>query len=102
MRFNPHIPVSAPNQMHTRIKDVLVLVYDTTSKRSFKDISGIFDAHPRNVITVLVGNKTDLGEQREVQKHEGIELARKLGASLWEVFIPMAAQSKWSIEAGDL
>lgn len=80
-------PVSAPKQMHTKIKDVLVLVYDTTSKRSFEDISGIFDAHeyPRDVITVLVRNKTDLGEQREVQKHEGMELAQKLGASFWEV-----------------
>jgi GTPase SAR1 family protein len=73
--------------MHTKIKDVLALVYDTTSKRSFKDISGIFDAHehPRNIITVLVGNKTDLKEQREVQKHEGMELAHKLGAFFWEV-----------------
>jgi GTPase SAR1 family protein len=54
--------------MHTKIKDVLALVYNTTSKRSFKDISGIFNAykHLRNIIIMLVGNKTDLKEQREV------------------------------------
>jgi GTPase SAR1 family protein len=68
-------------------KDVLVLVYDTTSRQSFQDISGIFNAHRqlRDVIIVLVGNKTDLRQQRQVQHHEGLDLARKLGAHFWEV-----------------
>jgi GTPase SAR1 family protein len=68
-------------------EDVLVLVYDTTSRMSFQDISGIFNAHEqlRDVIIVLVGNKSDLRQQRQVQEHEGVELAHKLGAHFWEV-----------------
>jgi hypothetical protein len=34
---------------------------------------------------VLAGNNTDLGKQQEVQKHEGMELAHKLGTAFWEV-----------------
>jgi len=68
-------------------EDVLVLVYDTTSRMSFQDISGIFNAREqlRDAIIVLVGNKSDLRQQRQVQHEEGVELAHKLGAHFWEV-----------------
>lgn len=73
--------------MHVMSKYVLVLVYDTTSRQSFQDISGIFSAYEqlRDFIIVLVGNKSDLREQRQVQQQEGVELAHNLGAYFWEV-----------------
>jgi hypothetical protein len=54
--------------MYTKIKDVLALIYNTISKRLFKDISDIFNAYEylRNVIIILIKNKIDLKKQREV------------------------------------
>jgi GTPase SAR1 family protein len=68
-------------------RDAVVLVYDTTSRKSFEAIPDLFDPtkHPWDAIVMLVGSKIDRKEQRQVQPEEGMELAKKLGGTFWEV-----------------
>jgi len=49
-------------------KDALIIVYDTTSKTSFTNIPLLFNPneYPPHIITMLVGNKVDKEEQRQV------------------------------------
>jgi GTPase SAR1 family protein len=67
--------------------DALVLVYDTTSRRSFEAIRLLFDPtkHSRDTVIMLVGTKIDGRERREVRQAEGMVLAQKLGGSFSEV-----------------
>nr|XP_046197270.1 EF-hand calcium-binding domain-containing protein 4B-like [Oncorhynchus gorbuscha] len=58
----------------------LMLMYDITSSQSFCDIcywvNCIQEGAPDDVIVILLGNKTDCAElDREVQTHEGVNLA---------------------------
>ena len=57
-----------------------IVVYDITSKRSFEKIASWLDELRENAHTkisiVLVGNKSDLEDSREVQFEEGLALAR--------------------------
>ena len=61
----------------------ILLLYDITNLRTFESVkqwvTQIREEAPRNVIIYLVGNKTDLEEEREVQKEEGEQLAEELG-----------------------
>jgi GTPase SAR1 family protein len=68
-------------------RDAVVLVYDTTSRKSFEAILGLFDPaeHPRDAFIMLVGSKIDRKKQRQVQPEEGMVLAKKLGGTFWEV-----------------
>eukprot|EP00039_Didymoeca_costata_P007262 m.97885 g.97885 ORF g.97885 m.97885 type:complete len:181 (-) comp13615_c2_seq1:3244-3786(-) len=67
--------------------DGWVLVFSVENNRSFGVIRDIYDALcvqiPKPTI-ILVGNKTDLGEKREVTKDEGKQLAASLSASYME------------------
>jgi Ras-related protein Rab-6A len=71
-------------------RDAVVLVYDTTSRKSFKAIPGLFDPtkNSRDAIIMLVGSKIDRQEQRQVQPEEGMVLAQKLGGIFCEVSSP--------------
>ncbi|KAK6321146.1 hypothetical protein J4Q44_G00081220 [Coregonus suidteri] len=60
----------------------LLLIYDITSSQSFCDVrywvNCIQEGAPDDVIVILLGNKTDCAElQREVQTHEGENLAKR-------------------------
>lgn len=66
--------------LYFRGANAALLVYDITSKDSFckaqqwlKDLEREFS--PGEVVVMLVGNKTDLGEEREVTFEDGKEFA---------------------------
>ena len=59
-----------------------IIMFDVTNKKSFENIKKWNEiitrvAHP-NVILILVGNKVDLQDSREVSSEEGMELAQEL------------------------
>ncbi|KAJ3183206.1 Ras- protein Rab-7A [Gaertneriomyces sp. JEL0708] len=66
--------------------DACVLVYDVTNPKSLESLpkwmslfieqSGIPD--PKTFCFIMVGNKTDLREERTVSKREGLDMARRL------------------------
>jgi Ras-related protein Rab-6A len=74
-RFRSLIP------SYIRDSSVAVVVYDVTSAKSFaqtrKWVEDVRSERGTDVIIVLVGNKTDLGERREVTVAQGEEEAKK-------------------------
>lgn len=70
--------------MYYRSAAVAVLVYDVTSKDSLEGLEAwsaeIADKAPHNIKIVVIGNKTDLTEERQVREEEGRELADQLNA----------------------
>eukprot|EP00123_Amoebidium_parasiticum_P012308 comp21269_c0_seq1/m.29009 comp21269_c0_seq1/g.29009 ORF comp21269_c0_seq1/g.29009 comp21269_c0_seq1/m.29009 type:complete len:208 (-) comp21269_c0_seq1:545-1168(-) len=75
-RFRSLIP------SYIRDSSVAVVVYDITNRTSFlqttKWIEDVRTERGNDVIIILVGNKTDLGEKRQVTKEEGEGKAREL------------------------
>lgn len=73
-RFRSLIP------SYIRDSSVAVVVYDVTNKQSFtntqKWIDDVRAERGEDVIIVLVGNKTDLGEKRQVPVDEGEKKAK--------------------------
>uniref|UniRef100_A0A7S3J9M8 Ras-related protein Rab-1 n=1 Tax=Euplotes harpa TaxID=151035 RepID=A0A7S3J9M8_9SPIT len=67
----------------------IIIVYDVTSKDSFDNVrqwmQEIEKFASENVNKLLVGNKSDLEEQREVSYDEGVELAKKYDIPFLEV-----------------
>ena len=65
-----------------------LVVYDITSRDSFNSINSWIEAcknqSPKTIFFVLIGNKSDLEDKREVSKEEGQELADKLGVLFYE------------------
>ena len=76
-RFRSLIP------SYIRDSSVAVVVYDITSKKSFEQtrkwVDDVRGERGSDVIIVLVGNKTDLNEKREVSTQTGEEEAKKGG-----------------------
>jgi small GTP-binding protein len=64
-----------------------ILVYDVTNRKSYENIENwyneIIKASP-NISLILVGNKIDLKDNRDVSNKEGSKLAKKLGLSYIE------------------
>ena len=63
-----------------RQADCCLLIYDITSKKSFEKVKNYFigkikEKCKKNTKVILLGNKTDLEEQREVSQDEGKDLA---------------------------
>lgn len=60
---------------------VAMVVYDITNEESFQHIQNWIkdcrDLAPRTVQLILIGNKTDLEDQRVISKEKGEELARE-------------------------
>lgn len=69
--------------------NVLIFLYDVTHKLSFIEakemISSLHNLAPHNSIKILIGNKSDLEQHREVTKAEGQALAHSFGFSFFEV-----------------
>ena len=65
-----------------------LLVYDISKKESFESIQSWIDdcksSAPETVLMVLVGNKSDLTEERKVSEEEGREFAEKNGLLFFE------------------
>ena len=60
--------------------DAILLVYDIANKNSFAKIKNFYvekikDSCKKNIPILLLGNKTDLEDKRQVTKEEGIQLA---------------------------
>ena len=68
--------------------DGVLLIFDITDKESFKNISNwmndIIDEAGDKMPIVLVGNKYDLGEKRNVSKEEGENAAKKYNIKYFE------------------
>ena len=65
-----------------------LVVYDISNKESFNNISSWIEdcknQSPKTIFMVLVGNKSDLEDKRQVTKEEGQELAEKFGMLFFE------------------
>ena len=72
------------------IKNVqgIILMYDITNKKSFDSIidwiSDVKEINGENFPMILVGNKIDLNESREVTEEMGYELAEKIQIEFFE------------------
>ena len=74
----------ALNNQYYRNADGCLLVYDITNMDSFKEIKDYYlrqikDQCKKNIKIVLLGNKTDLENERKVSSEEGINLAVENG-----------------------
>mmetsp|Transcript_26251 Transcript_26251/g.29225 ORF Transcript_26251/g.29225 Transcript_26251/m.29225 type:complete len:182 (+) Transcript_26251:48-593(+) len=73
---------SAMREAYIRNGDGFILMYSITERQSFEEMPELFETIYRvrdteNVPIVLVGNKVDLEEDRQVTTEEGKELAQK-------------------------
>jgi len=69
--------------------DGAIIVYDVSNKKSFESVenwvSAIQHANPDGGVSLLVvGNKNDLGEERQITRQQGQDLAKKVGAPFIE------------------
>ena len=67
----------------------IIVLYDITDEISFEHIKNwmidIDKFAKQGVLKVLIGNKTDLEEQRKVTKDAGVSLSNKYGIKFFEV-----------------
>ena len=92
-----------------------LIVYDISSKDSFNNVSTWVDdcknQSPKTIFLVLVGNKSDLNDKRQVTFEEGQELANKYemmffetsakdGINVEEIFATSAKEISKKIDAG--
>lgn len=92
-RFRSLIP------SYIRDSSVAVVVYDITNRASFlntsKWIEDVRNERGNDVIIVLVGNKTDLTDRRQVSVEEGEDKSTKEGI----MFIESSAKAGFNIKA---
>jgi Ras-related protein Rab-6A len=92
-RFRSLIP------SYIRDSSVAVVVYDITNRASFlntsKWIEDVRNERGNDVIIVLVGNKTDLAERRQVSVEEGEDKSTKDGV----MFIESSAKAGFNIKS---
>jgi len=77
-----------------------LLVYNITSRPTFEEVSNLYDKILRTKDTdkvpiVLVGNKCDLKDERQVKYEEGQALAKQWGCPFYET----SAKKKYNNEA---
>mmetsp|Transcript_33882 Transcript_33882/g.44690 ORF Transcript_33882/g.44690 Transcript_33882/m.44690 type:complete len:214 (+) Transcript_33882:140-781(+) len=75
-------------QQYYRNSDGCLVVFDVTSRRSFENVSQWIEnakvfSYNGNMVTMLVGNKTDL-DSREVEWKEADEFAQSIGVTYME------------------
>jgi len=91
-RFRSLIP------SYIRDSSVAVVVYDIANRNSFINCSKWIDdvraERGGNVIIVLVGNKTDLAERREVSTEEGEQKAKEFNT----MFIETSAKAGYNVK----
>ena len=92
-RFRSLIP------SYIRDSSVAVVVYDISNRASFLNtatwIEDVRNERGNDVIIVLVGNKTDLSDRRQVSVEEGEDKANKDGI----MFIETSAKAGYNIKA---
>ena len=72
------------SKMYTRNSLGAVLVYDITMRSSFERIRRIFSILEPDTSIMLLGNKSDLTDYREVTKEEGQNFASEMGIRFME------------------
>jgi len=91
-RFRSLIP------SYIRDSSVAVVVYDITNRNSFsavfKWIDDVRAERGNDVIIVLVGNKTDLSDKRQVSTEEGEKKAKELEV----MFIETSAKAGYNVK----
>lgn len=91
-RFRSLIP------SYIRDSSVAVVVYDISSLKSFQNtrkwVDDVRGERGQDVIIVLVGNKTDLDNKREVTVQMGEEEAKRCGALFVETSAKLGANVK--------
>ena len=59
----------------------IILAYDITRKKTFENIQNWYDEmleeNHKEIPTILIGNKSDMKEKREISKEQGEEMAKK-------------------------
>jgi len=92
-RFRSLIP------SYIRDSSVAVVSYDITSRASFlntsKWVEDVRAERGQDVVIMLVGNKTDLGDRRQVSIEEGEDKAKQEGI----MFIETSAKAGYNIKA---
>ncbi|KAG5419280.1 RHB1 [Candida metapsilosis] len=83
---------SMMNEKHLVGVHGYLLVYSVTSRQSFELVEFIRDKilnsiGNENIPMILIGNKRDLTHQRQVEQHEGAELARKFKCQFLETSV---------------
>ncbi len=65
-----------------------IITFDLTNKESFENVRKWYDIIDKvtepNIILILVGNKVDLEDERQVSTEEGLSLAKELGVYYME------------------
>jgi len=84
-----HEDFSAVRDQYMRDGEGFMFVYSITHAVSFKAIRSLYEHALRikdldKVPAVLIGNKSDLENEREVSKEQGEELAREFGCQFME------------------
>eukprot|EP00128_Syssomonas_multiformis_P000087 Colp12_sorted_trinity150504_noHs@27414 len=91
-RFRSLIP------SYIRDSSVAVVVYDITNRTSFQQttkwIDDVRTERGNDVIIMLVGNKTDLGDKRQVSIEEGEAKAKELNV----MFIETSAKAGYNVK----
>ena len=83
------IDYRAINKIFMKNTDIALIVYDITNKKSFEELSDWINSVKdssinKNVIFGIAANKSDLYEQRVVNKKEGEEFAKNNNALFFE------------------
>ena len=77
---------AANSLIYRKHVDGIVLMYDITSKMSFDGLNFWIENVDTNTMTIIViGNKADISERREVSEQEGKAYANSINASFFEV-----------------
>ena len=77
-------------KMFYKEADVAILVYDITSKSSFEELKNywveqVLEASPKNIILVIVANKSDLIDNEQVDEEEARNYAKKVKADFFVI-----------------
>ena len=74
------------------------MTYDITDKETFIDInkwmSDVNKHASDNVSCILVGNKSDINDARQVSFEEGLQLAQKYGLQ----FLETSTKNNWNVD----
>eukprot|EP01006_Ploeotia_vitrea_P046293 TRINITY_DN67015_c11_g1_i1.p1 TRINITY_DN67015_c11_g1~~TRINITY_DN67015_c11_g1_i1.p1 ORF type:complete len:238 (-),score=102.75 TRINITY_DN67015_c11_g1_i1:61-774(-) len=91
-RFRSLIP------SYIRDSSVAIVVYDITNRASFLNseqwIEDVRNERGDDVVIMLVGNKTDLGDKRQVSREDGEKKASELGV----MFVETSAKAGFNIK----
>ena len=77
------------NTQYCKFSDSIILVYDVSDKRTFEECKDYYrdkikEISKNNIKVLLIGNKIDLEDKREVTTEEGINFAFQNGYMFME------------------